>query len=141
MVNQLINFALYITAAVAMDCNSPFDEEVTVPGTTIISPNHPNNYDNGMDCQIKIRFAAGQRISIQFLAFHVEPNNQCRWDWLEVRDGDSANSNLLGSKLCGSTNPDPIESTSNTLTLVFHTDSSVVKGGFMIKAELGKMIS
>ena len=94
-----------------------------------------------MDCQIKIRFAAGQRISIQFLAFDIEQHSSCRWDWLEIRDGDSANSNLLGSKLCGSNNPDPIESTSNTLTLVFHTDSSVVNSGFMIKAELGKIIS
>ena len=132
------NFVICITATVAIDCDSPFDEEVTVPGTTIISPNHPNDYNNGMDCQIKIRFSAGERISIQFLAFDIESNSECAWDWLEIRDGDSADSSLLGSKLCGTTNPDSIESTSNTLTLVFHTDSSVIRSGFMIKAELGK---
>ena len=91
-----------------------------------------------MDCQIKIRFPAGQRISVQFLAFDIEPHSACTWDWLEIRDGASTNSPLLGSKLCGNTNPDPIESTANTLTLVFHSDGSVVRTGFMIKAELGK---
>ena len=132
------NFVNCTTATVAINCDSTLIEEVHVPGTTIISPNHPNDYNNNMDCQTTIRFSAGERISIQFLAFDIEENSECVWDWLEIRDGDSADSSLLGSKLCGDTNPDPIESTSNTLTLVFHSDSSVVRSGFMIKAEIGK---
>ena len=120
-----------------MYCDSLFGEELTLPGSTIISPNYPNNYGINKDCQIKIRFLEGERVSIRVLAFDLEHDIACRYDWLEIRDGNSTTSDLLGSKLCGSTTPHAIESTENTLTLVFHTDGANVRSGFMLKVEIG----
>ena len=112
-----------------IDCDSPFDEVIT-PGTRIISPNHPGNYENNKDCQVTIRFSGGVRI--RFEAFNIELSKSCAYDYIEVRDGDSANSNLIGSRLCGTTIPDPIESSGSSLTLIFHTDVNTVETGFEI---------
>ena len=125
-------------ANIPIDCDSPFDE-VTDSGTTITSPNYPSNYYNGLDCQVTIRFAADQVVSITLEAFNVESHSTCVWDYLAVHDGDSTSSNLIGSKLCrtdhvGST----IKSTGNTMTLHFHTDSSETRSGFKINVISGK---
>ena len=64
-------FINFITVKVDIDCDSPFDDEVTFPGTTIISPNYPTNYGVNKDCQMKIRFAEGQRVVIRFLDFEI----------------------------------------------------------------------
>ena len=94
---------------VTIDCDTPFDE-VNTPGTRIISPNHPSNYENSKDCQITIRFS--ERVRIRFEAFNIESHSSCAYDYIQVRDGDNANSNPIGSKLCGTTIPDEIESSS-----------------------------
>ena len=119
-----------------IDCDSPFDEVVTA-GTTILSPNHPSNYENSKDCQITIR--SSERVRIRFEAFNIESHSTCAWDWLEVRDGDGTSSSpIIGSKLCGTDIPAPIESSGDSITLVFHSDSSVQRSGFKILTEIGK---
>ena len=52
---------------------------------------------------------------------------------MEVRDGDSENSTLIG-KFCGdpSLTPDPISSSMNYLWIRFVTDGSVQNRGFAI---------
>ena len=117
-----------------IDCDSPFDE-VIAPGARIISPNHPGDYENNKDCQITIRSSV--RVRIRFEAFNIETHNSCAYDYIEVRDGDSANSNLIGPKLCGTTLPEPIESSGSSLTLIFHTDHNTVRTGFRIITEEG----
>ena len=111
---------------------------MTVPGTIITSPNYPNNYDNNDRCSTVIRFAQGQRVSMEFLDFNLEPHSSCAYDWLEVRDGDTDSANVIGSKLCGEDNPEPITSSGNSLHVYFHTDSSVLHTGFKIRVDAGK---
>ena len=115
---------------------------MTVPGTTITSPNHPSLYDNNLDCQVTIRFAESPAVLIEFeQPFSIESSgNRCPWDYLEVHDGPSASSSLIGPKLCGNLDPvpTPIQSTGNSMTLVFHTDSSVTRSGFRIRATSGE---
>ena len=72
--------------------------------------------------------------------FNIESHTSCLYDYLEVRDGDSINSNLIGSKLCGTNLPGRIESTGNAMTLKFHSDGSVVRPGFKITTSIGKKI-
>ena len=117
-------------------CDSQAAQVITVPGTTIISPNHPGDYQNNLDCQVSIQLS--ERVRIRFEAFNVESHTSCRYDYLEVRDGDSSSSSMIGSKLCGDLIPDAIESTGSSMTLVFHTDSSAIRTGFRIVVELGK---
>jgi len=47
---------------------------------------------------------------------------------LQVRDGNS-NGNLLG-KFCGTSTPDPVATTSNTMWIKYRTDFSVGGRGF-----------
>ena len=124
---------------VTINCNPPF-EEITVPGTTIMSPNYPNSYDDGLDCQVTIRFVGSPTIQIEFdPVYEIDRIDQyCYYDYLEVRDGPSASSTMIGKKLCGDTVPPPIQSTGNSMTLIFHIDRSISKAGFKITANPGK---
>ena len=71
--------------------------------------------------------------------YEIENHSSCNYDYIEVRDGPSLDSNIIGNeRLCGPTAPTPIKSTGNTMTLLFHTDYSVTKTGFKIVANPGK---
>ena len=90
-----------------------------------------------MDCQVTIRFEEGQRVAIEFVDFNIESHSSCIYDYLKVRDGDNINSNLIGSRLCGTNIPGRIESTGNAMMLQFHSDGSVVRPGFKIITSIG----
>ena len=126
-----------------IDCESPFDE-VTVPGTTIISQNYPNAYDISTDCQLTIKFATNAIVSITFEDFYVESCWMCNCDYLAVHDGNSISSPIIGLKdndqrrkgLCGySPKGTTINSTGNVMTLHFFSDSRSPKTGFKIYAD------
>ena len=121
---------------VTIDCDSPFDTVVTLSGTKIISPNYPLEYEMGKDCEITVRFFG--RVRITFLTFDVESYDSCLYDHLEFFDGPTSSSRRIGKKLCGSTRPNPIESTGMTLHMKFHTDSSRAKTGFKVQVDEGK---
>lgn len=65
------------------------------------------------------------------LLFHtqIEKHDNCAYDYLEVRDGDSETSPLLGH-FCGYEKPDDVKSSSNQLWMKFVSDGSVNKAGF-----------
>ena len=128
------------TTSVTIDCNSPFDEVLT-PGTVITSPNYPNSYANNLDCEMTIRFSESTRVLIEFdPTFEIEYSSYgCSYDYLEVYDGPSTDSPIGGSKICGSSAPAPIQSTGDSMKLIFHTDSSETKTGFKITASAGKL--
>ena len=87
-----------------------------------------------------INFPEGETIELEFLAFNLEYSSSCYWDWVEVRNGNSSNSPLIGDKLCGSTIPGAITSNGNQLYVKFHSDSSVVGTGFEILVNQGTKI-
>lgn len=59
----------------------------------------------------------------------IERHDSCAYDYLEVRDGLSENSPLLG-RFCGYDKPDDIKTSSNHLWMKFVSDGSVNKAGF-----------
>ena len=104
-----------------------------------MSPNYPNSYDDGLNCQMTIRFSDSPTVLIEFdPTYEIESGSGCSYDYLEARDGPSADSPRIGSKLCGGNAPAPIQSTGNSMTLVFHTDGTSTKTGFKITANSGK---
>ena len=131
---------MHSTSEFTIDCHSPFDE-VTIPGTNIISPNYPNDYDNWKDCRTTIRFAVGQIVSITFEAFAVGGHwlFGCR-DYLEIYDGDTTASPMIGSKLCGIGTHvgTTIQATGNAMTILFHTNFFRTESGFKLVANAGK---
>ena len=52
--------------------------EITSSGTVIKTPNHPGNYPNDALCDWIVRFPAGSKVSLNFLAFSLQHSGRCR---------------------------------------------------------------
>ena len=128
----------FLGSSVTIDCESPFDE-ITVIGTTITSPNYPDEYGTNRDCQVSIRFSGNQTVAIRLEAFDVEFQDYCMYDYLAVHDGSNTSAPMIGQKLCG-TSPDgtSMASTGNIMTLHFHSDAYETRSGFQIYTDVGK---
>jgi cubilin len=71
--------------------------------------------------------AASSAIELTFTAFSIEAEANCGYDYVQVLNTD--NSQLV--KACGTNKPSVLKSTGNKMTVVFHSDSSEVKTGFL----------
>ena len=83
---------------------------------TITSPDYPENYPNNADCIYTIYQPTGTVILLNFLSMDIKMishSGDC-YDYLEIRDGPSDDSPLLG-KQCGNEIPAPIQSRQNQL--------------------------
>nr|XP_023646366.1 cubilin [Paramormyrops kingsleyae] len=100
----------------------------------IRTPYHPNSYPHDKTCEWVINQPQGSVVTLTFLAFDVEDNSQCLFDYVEVRDGPTSSSTLIG-QYCGSQMPPMLQSTQRSMYVRFHTDASVSNLGFI--AEYG----
>lgn len=83
-------------------------------------------------CHWTIEAPQGYKIRLELSAFNLEADSTCRFDYLLVYDGPSVGSTELG-RFCGpdgSSRVGPIESTSNEMTIVFNSDTSLTNTGF-----------
>ena len=69
------------------------------------------------------------QVALKFQSFEIENHDNCVYDFLEIRDGDSVTAPLIGA-FCGYKMPKDIKSTSNSLWIKFVSDGSVQKAGF-----------
>jgi len=90
------------------------------------------NYSNSEDFTLtfKPRWTEG-KVEVSFLAFNVQSQTSCNYDWLNVFDGAGISSPLIG-KYCGTNSPGTILSSSQdgALTFQFHSNSSTTKSGW-----------
>ncbi|XP_071514687.1 cubilin-like [Panulirus ornatus] len=93
------------------------------------APTRSEVYQHNLHCEWLIRTPPGERVQLNFTEFHLEYQRNCRWDYVEVLDGGSADSPLI-TRVCGNTIPEPILSHGNQLFVVFHSDYSVSYDGF-----------
>uniref|UniRef100_A0AAR2LKU6 Metalloendopeptidase n=1 Tax=Pygocentrus nattereri TaxID=42514 RepID=A0AAR2LKU6_PYGNA len=103
--------------------------EVKKDNGQIQSPNYPDDYRPNKVCVWKITVAQGYHVGLMFQSFEIERHDSCAYDYLEVRDGNSESSPLLG-RFCGYDKPDDIKTSSNQLWMKFVSDGSVNKAGF-----------
>ncbi|XP_064410135.1 cubilin [Latimeria chalumnae] len=103
---------------------------------TIRSPYHPNAYPHDKTCEWVIAQPEGKVVTLNFISFDIENATNCIYDFVEVRDGATADSPLIG-KYCGLAIPPPSESTQRSLYVRFKTDSSTSNYGFT--AQYGSM--
>ena len=87
---------------------------LSTPYGTLTSPSYPGNYSNDADCTYTISQPTGTVILLNFISMDIEHHVACDYDYLEIRDGPSADSPLL-DKLCGVQIPAPIKSSQNQL--------------------------
>ncbi|PIO32797.1 hypothetical protein AB205_0035460, partial [Aquarana catesbeiana] len=95
----------------------------------IQSPNYPDDYRPDKHCVWTISVLEGYVVGLAFQTFEFEPHDNCLYDHLQIRDGPSEDSPLIG-QFCGYEKPDDIKSTSNTLWIKFYSDTSINKAGF-----------
>ncbi|KAH9514313.1 hypothetical protein Btru_028693, partial [Bulinus truncatus] len=122
-------YASYVALNQSLVCG----RTLTAPSGIITSPNYPNNYPTNKNCEWTITVGSGKQILLNISDFELEGHSNCRYDYLEIRNGGFKTSPLL-TKLCGYRNQiEPIKSHSNRLYLKFVTDFSVVAKGFYLE--------
>ncbi|XP_060061806.1 CUB and sushi domain-containing protein 2 isoform X4 [Erinaceus europaeus] len=108
-------------------CIAPCGGDLTGPSGVILSPNYPEPYPPGKECDWKVTVSPDYVIALVFNIFNLEPG----YDFLHIYDGRDSLSPLIGS-FYGSQLPSRIESSSNSLFLAFRSDASVSNAGFVI---------
>ncbi|CAM4592007.1 unnamed protein product [Lepidochelys olivacea] len=94
---------------------------------TFQSPFYPENYPNNADCVWEIEAVSNYRVTLSFRDIVTE-GGRCQYDYIEIYDGLLHTSPLLG-KICSGSYL-TYTSSSNLMTVRFHSDSSVTKKGF-----------
>lgn len=89
-------------------------------------------YPHNLECEYLIKHPVGNRIRLEFLNFHLEESDECKFDYLEIFQGKSTNSPLIG-RFCGTSVPKIITSESNVVLLKFKSDWSTAHSGFSLK--------
>uniref|UniRef100_A0A8C1ULV9 CUB and Sushi multiple domains 2 n=1 Tax=Cyprinus carpio TaxID=7962 RepID=A0A8C1ULV9_CYPCA len=109
-------------------CSAPCGGNLTGPSGLILSPEYPEPYPHGRECDWTVTVTPDHIISLTFNHFSLEPS----YDFLHVYDGPDSLSPLLGS-FYGTDVPERIESSSNTLFLAFRSDASLSSNGFVLQ--------
>ena len=82
----------------------------------LTSPNYPNLYPNNESCVYTISQPNDTYIKLKILLFNLTMDTTCNDDYLEIRDGITAESPLIG-KFCGTDISTTIVSSQNNIWL------------------------
>ncbi|XP_013136434.1 PREDICTED: cubilin-like [Papilio polytes] len=102
----------------------------TVEGNSgeLSSPNHPGLYDNEVDYWVQVAGPPDTRLVFVFKSIDLEYQNDCLYDYVELKDGLTTKS----SRYCGSLGETRWVATSNLATLHFHSDYNTQGSGFSL---------
>ncbi|XP_066483013.1 neuropilin-1 isoform X2 [Tiliqua scincoides] len=111
--------------------------KIVEPGY-LTSPGYPNSYHPSQKCEWLIQAPQPyQRIMINFNPHFDLEDRECKYDYVEVIDGDSASGRISG-KFCGKIAPSPVISTGPNLLIKFVSDYETHGAGFSIRYEVYK---
>ncbi|XP_053333907.1 inactive serine protease PAMR1 [Clarias gariepinus] len=79
------------------------------------------SYPTNARCEWILQVNQPFTVELRFMMLSLEFDHSCRYDYVEVRDGDSINSQVIG-RFCGNERPPPIHSTGNSLHILFVSD-------------------
>ncbi|XP_078391727.1 cubilin [Cetorhinus maximus] len=98
--------------------------ELTADAGIISSPNYPNNYLHGCECQWRITVQVGHRVTLTFNELRLETHLTCNHEYVAVYNGLQPNSPML-QKYCDMIDPGTqVISSGNTMRVVFMSDQS-----------------
>ncbi|XP_053675116.1 cubilin homolog [Anopheles nili] len=106
---------------------------------TLRYPEYNGTYTHNSRCAWLIKTNETQVLNVTFTQFNLENpvrSGECRYDWLQIHDGRTSASQLIG-RFCGSELPHGghIMSTHNMLYLWFRSDNSTAHDGFELSWE------
>ncbi|CAL8359732.1 unnamed protein product [Lota lota] len=87
------------------------------------------SYPNNARCEWTLQVDRAFTIDFRFMMLSLEFDHSCRYDYIELRDGNSINSQVIG-RFCGNSRPGPIQSSGNTLHVLFVSDGYKNFDGF-----------
>uniref|UniRef100_A0A8C7KH99 Neuropilin n=1 Tax=Oncorhynchus kisutch TaxID=8019 RepID=A0A8C7KH99_ONCKI len=141
-----LNPCVCVTLGCCADCLfSPFfladkcgDNIRITNANYLTSPGYPTSYLPSQKC-VWVITAPGphQRILINFNPHFDLEDRECKYDYVEVRDGVDENGQLVG-KYCGKIAPSPVVSSGNQLYIKFVSDYETHGAGFSIRYEVFK---
>ena len=82
----------------------------------LTSPSYPYQYPNDKSCVYQISQSNNTYIKVKILSFNLTFDTTCNDDYVEIRDGITAESPLIG-KFCGTDIPSTIVSSQNNIWL------------------------
>nr|XP_046916877.1 tolloid-like protein 1 isoform X2 [Dermatophagoides farinae] len=103
--------------------------EIVAENGYLQSPYYPDEYRPNKECIWHITVPDGYQVALKFQSFEIENHDNCVYDYLEIKDGYTDTSPMLG-RFCGHKIPADIRSSTNHLYVKFVSDSSVSKAGF-----------
>uniref|UniRef100_A0A665TDH0 Si:ch211-102l7.3 n=1 Tax=Echeneis naucrates TaxID=173247 RepID=A0A665TDH0_ECHNA len=89
------------------------------------------SYPTNARCEWTVQAQRGSSIELRFSRLSLEADHNCRYDYVEVRDGDSLGSPVIG-RFCGDQPPPPIKSSGNFLHILFTSDGYNNFDGFVL---------
>ena len=104
--------AMTLPLTFAGDCGGVFNARIG----HLTSPAYPNLYPNNKSCVYKITQPSDTYIKLKILQFNLTFDTTCNDDYLEIRDGSTAESPLIG-KFCGTDILTTIVSSQNNIWL------------------------
>ena len=112
-------------------CGGLIDATLATSGR-FAHPSYPLDYTSSQSCEYIIRTAPGKKITLDFEFFNLEGASDCRYDSLDIHDGELVSDRLVG-KYCGPRDLKDIKSTGNALFLKFTSDTSTQDKGFLAR--------
>ncbi|KAG7251744.1 hypothetical protein CRUP_017831, partial [Coryphaenoides rupestris] len=79
------------------------------------------SYPNNARCEWTLQVDRPFTIDFRFMMLSLEFDHSCRYDYVEIRDGGSIRSRVIG-RYCGNNRPAPIQSSGNELHVLFVSD-------------------
>ncbi|XP_071771334.2 procollagen C-endopeptidase enhancer a [Centroberyx gerrardi] len=101
------------------------------------SEGFPSFYKTNSKCTWHITVPEGNVVTLSFRIFDLEADSQCRYDYLDVYNGNSNMVQKLG-RFCGTFRPGALISTTNTMMLQMVSDSETQGRGFVAYFSGGK---
>lgn len=119
--------AVWRAVANNMKCGATFTDE----NGSFQTPGYPNQYPTNIECEWVITVPVTHSLTLTFNKFDMEESSKCKYDHVEIRDGDKASSNLIG-RYCGSSLPAKVYAQGTSLYIKLASDESDTGKGFQV---------
>ncbi|XP_069067337.1 neuropilin-1 isoform X2 [Pleurodeles waltl] len=104
----------------------------------LTSPNYPHSYHASLKCEWLIQAPdPDEKILINFNPHFDLEDRECKYDYVDIIDGENANGRLMG-KFCGKIAPSQLVSTGPSMFITFVSDYETHGAGFSIRYEIYK---